>query len=71
MEEEGDHPELEDGEAGDDWSSDAESLAKLVFGRATFSFEPGKKIKTTNKHISAKYPVDLNSLDTPLKMSLK
>lgn len=37
--------ETEDGEAGDDWPSVAESLGKLEVGMVTLSFTPGKQQK--------------------------
>lgn len=43
--------ETEDGEAGDDCSSDTESLGKLEVGMVTLSFEPGKQSLESKKKI--------------------
>lgn len=41
--------ETEDGEAGDDCPSDAESLGKLEVGMVTLSFEPKKQVAESEK----------------------
>lgn len=48
--------ETEDGEAGDDCPSDAESLGKLEVGMVTLSFEPKKRAAKSKNSTSYDIP---------------